>query len=136
MNRQTTNLLFALVALGAASVAPPVVRADYGWDGQRHISYQQNRDLFYNYYVGPQPSGTAAGMYVSPLPVPASVGHTYTTYQPFMPHEYLYHHKRSWYNHNPGAGWTRTKVRYSALGAWFQQSPIHISNLSTVPLDD
>ena len=27
-------------------------------------------------------------MYVSPLPVPPNVGHTYVTYQPFMPHEY------------------------------------------------
>ena len=52
------------------------------------ISYQDKRDLFANYYVGPQPSGTAAQMYVSPQPVPANVGHTYTTYQPLMPHEY------------------------------------------------
>ena len=51
-------------------------------------------------------------MYVSPLPVPANVGHTYTTYQPFMPHEYMYNHQRSYYTYNRGAGWTRTNVRY------------------------
>ena len=45
----------------------------------------------------PSPARTTtrrAQMYVSPLPVPANVGHTYTTYQPFMPHEYTYSHQR------------------------------------------
>jgi len=44
------------------------------------------------------------------------MGHTYTTYQPFMPHEYMYQHHRSYWTHNPGNGWTRTKVRYHAGG--------------------
>jgi hypothetical protein len=44
--------------------------------------------------------------------VPARVGHTWVTYQPFMPHEYLYKHDRAYYTHNPGAGWRRTNVRY------------------------
>jgi hypothetical protein len=57
-------------------------------------------------------------MYVSPRPVPPHVGHTYTTYQPFMPHEYLYHHHRSHYTYNPCAGWTRAKVRYNTHGLW------------------
>ena len=62
-----------------------------GWDGKRRISYQQQKDLFYNYYAQPGPYyNTPRQMYVSPLPVPANVGHTYTTYQPFMPHEYTY----------------------------------------------
>ena len=26
-----------------------------GWDGKRHISYQQQKDLFYNYYAQPGP---------------------------------------------------------------------------------
>ena len=69
-------------------------------------------DLFYNYYVGPAPSGTAAQLYESPLPTPPFVGHTWVTYQPFMPHEYLWRHNRSYYTYNPGAGWTRTNVRY------------------------
>jgi hypothetical protein len=87
---------------------------------KRTISYQGKTDLFANYYEGPQPSGRAASMYVSPLPIPANVGHTYTTYQPLMPHEYLYKHTRSHYSHAPGAGWTRTKVRYSTYGLRLQ----------------
>ena len=87
---------------------------------QRVISYQDKRDLFANYYVGPQPSGTAAQMYVSPQPVPANVGHTYTTYQPLMPHEYLNKHTRTHYAHTPGAGWTRAKVRYRTFGLKWQ----------------
>lgn len=87
---------------------------------KRIISYQDKRDLFYNYYEGPQPSGTAAQMYVAPLPVPAYVGHTYTTYQPLMPHEMMYHHCRSHYAHTPGAGWTRAKIRYGTYGLRFQ----------------
>ncbi len=87
---------------------------------KRHISYQDKNDLFANYYVGPNPSGTAAQMYISPLPVPPLVGHTYTTYQPWMPHEYLYKHTRSHYGYVPGSGWTRSKIRYRTAGLLFK----------------
>ena len=93
---------------------------------KRVISYQSKSDLFANYYEGPQPSGRTASMYVSPLPIPAHVGHTYTTYQPLMPHEYLYKHTRSHYSYVPGApcasggSWTRAKVRYSTYGLRLQ----------------
>lgn len=87
---------------------------------KRTISYQNKNDLFANYQVGPYPSGTAAQMYVSPLPVPPFVGHTYTTYQPWMPHEYLYKHCRSHYAYAPGCGWTRSKVRYGTFGLRIQ----------------
>ncbi len=104
-------LAFAVLSLTLPSKATAQLKA--GWDGKRHISYQQQKDLFYNYYAQPGPyNGAAAQMYVSPRPVPANVGHTYVTYQPFMPHEYLYKHERSYYTHNPGAGWRRTNVRY------------------------
>ena len=83
---------------------------------RKTISYQSKNDLFYNYYEGPNPSGVTAGMYVSPLPVPPHVGHTYFTYQPLMPHEYLYRHTRTHYSYQPCAGWTRTKVRYRTYG--------------------
>ena len=85
----------------------------HGWDGKRRISYQQQKDLFYNYYAQPGPFyNTPSKLYVSPQPVPTNVGHMYTTYQPFMPHEYTYRHQRAYYTYNPGAGWTRTNVRY------------------------
>lgn len=113
------------VATVAATVWPclPVssgtAHADYGWEGRRRISYQYSKDLFYNQYVGPGPGGVPAEMYVSPMPVPEHVGHTWGTYQPFYPHEYLYRHHRSWYNYHPGAGWTRTKVRYrTGFAGW------------------
>ena len=52
-------------------------------------------DLFYNYYVGPSVyGGQPAQLYVSPRPTPPFVGHTYITYQPLMPHEFLYKHCR------------------------------------------
>lgn len=87
---------------------------------KRVISYQNKSDLFANYQVGPNPSGTAAEMYISPRPVPPHVGHTYTTYQPLMPHELMYKHCRSHYAYTPGAGWTRSKVRYCTYGLKLQ----------------
>ena len=55
-------------------------------------------DVFYNFYVPPVPAGAYPGvgaqLYVSPRPVPPRVGHTWHTYPPFMPHEFLYKHRR------------------------------------------
>ncbi len=50
------------------------------------------RPLFSNRFSnGP---GTDAKLYVAPLPVPEWVGHTYTTYQPLQPSEWLNPHSR------------------------------------------
>jgi len=73
-------------------------------------------DLFYNYYVGPGPSGVAAGMYLAPKPVPPLVGHTYYTYQPFLPHEYMYRHARQYVrDYNGGRNRTHTRVHYGSF---------------------
>jgi len=117
MTRQITSVLAAVVAIAAFTTT---AQAEVGWSGKRPISFQRPNDLFYNYYVGPEPSGTAAEMYVSPMPVPERVGHTYGTYQPWYPHEMMYPHCRSYWTHHPGAGWTRTKVRYSNCGYYKQ----------------
>ena len=70
-------------------------------------------DLFYNYYVPPTCGGTGAELYISPRPIPPHVGHTFITYQPLMPHEFLYHHKRTYHRYyNGGQGLTRTSVKY------------------------
>ncbi len=70
-------------------------------------------DLFYNYYVNPSHGGMGAAMYLSPRPVPAYVGHTYITYQPLMPHEFLYRHHHKYHRYyNDGRGLTRTSVKY------------------------
>jgi len=111
--------------------------ADYGYGGHGHslpgmgyyghsgrlaqdahngnCNYRQygSPDLFYNYWAPANCGGVAASMYVSPRPVPAHVGHTYITYQPLMPHEFMYHHSRTYHRYyDNGAGLTRTSVRY------------------------
>jgi hypothetical protein len=68
-------------------------------------------DLFYNFYVHGPCGGYPAQMYVAPKPVPANVGHTYITYQPFMPHEFMYKHHRTYHQYyDGGRGLTRTKM--------------------------
>ena len=68
-------------------------------------------DLFYNFYVPPGPcGGPGAPLYVSPVPTPPVVGHTYYTYQPLMPHEFLYPHSRSYMRYHPDGRMTRTLV--------------------------
>lgn len=112
--------LALLTAWQALPFGSNVANAKHGWDGKRRISYQHQKDLFYNYYVGGTGGSAAAQLYESPLPTPPFVGHTYVTYQPFMPHEYMYRHMRSYYTYNPGAGWTRTNVRYRTGGNLLQ----------------
>lgn len=51
-------------------------------------------NLFYNFYATP---GVPAAMYPAPHPTPANIGHVYYTYQPFLPHEFLYPHARTYY---------------------------------------
>ncbi len=70
-------------------------------------------DLFYNFYVDQNCSSVGAQMYMAPGPVPAHVGHVYYTYQPMMPHELLYKHKRTYHRYyDQGRGLTRTHIRY------------------------
>jgi hypothetical protein len=70
-------------------------------------------ELFYNYYVPGTCGGNPAQLYLAPRPVPAYVGHTYFTYQPFMPHEQLYQHHRRYYRYyNGGRGLTRTCISW------------------------
>ncbi len=70
-------------------------------------------ELFYNYYVPGTCGGVPAQMYLSPRPVPPMVGHTYYTYQPFMPHELLYQHHRKYYRYyDNGRGLTRTHISW------------------------
>jgi hypothetical protein len=67
----------------------------------------------FNYYVHPGEAGrVGAQLYLSPRPTPPLVGHTYITYPPLMPHEFLYQHRRVYETYNPGSGMTRTRVRW------------------------
>jgi hypothetical protein len=70
-------------------------------------------DLFYNYYAPPVgPRSVGAELYVSPRPTPPMVGHTYITYPPLMPHEFLYKHARHYKTVHDDAANTRTTVRW------------------------
>lgn len=115
-HKMRLNKLSLLALAAAATWWQTAATAQANGPYDRTISYQNKGDLFYNFHEGPEPSGTTANMYISPMPVPANVGHTYTTYQPLMPHEYLYKHTRSHYTYNQGAGWTRSKIRYRTYG--------------------
>ncbi len=77
------------------------------------IRHSTPDDLFYNYYVPPVgPNSVGAELYVSPRPTPPRVGHTYITYQPLMPHEFLYKHHRHYTTIHPDAPRTRTSVHW------------------------
>lgn len=83
-----------------------------GHGGLNYRSYGQP-DLFHNQYTQGPANGVNAQMYVAPQPVPPSVGHTFYTYQPFMPHEMLYKHTDRFHNYyDNGRGMNRTKVHY------------------------
>jgi hypothetical protein len=70
-------------------------------------------DLFYNYYTQGNCNRANAQMYISPLPVPPNVGHTFNTYQPFYPEEMLYWHKDRFHNYyDDGRGMNRTRAVY------------------------
>jgi hypothetical protein len=70
-------------------------------------------DLFYNFYVPPvgYPS-VGAELYPCPRPTPPLVGWTYVTYQPLMPHEFLYHHHRHYKSYHSDTGPTRVSVSW------------------------
>jgi hypothetical protein len=71
-------------------------------------------DIFNNYYVGPSAhgGGIPAQLYVSPRPSPPFVGHTWITYPPLNPHEFLYKHCRKYHKYYRGGGYTESCVRY------------------------
>jgi hypothetical protein len=80
-------------------------------NGNCQYRFYGQPDLFYNYYAWPSCTGLGAELYVSPIPVPPHVGHTYITYQPLYPHEFMYPHHRTYHRYyNGGQGLNRTKV--------------------------
>lgn len=108
--------LCALVALGAllaaatASAQEPIPAATYPSSVSSTPFYTPATNLFYNYYAQP---GHPAAMYPAPLPAPPLVGHTYYTYQPAMPHEFLYPHRRTYTRPDGCGGYVRTEISWS-----------------------
>lgn len=102
MVRRMCWALVAVTAIAAPDVSQPNLSAQ-----------ARAADLFYNYYV---PSGGAGGaaaaMYPCPRPTPPLVGHTYVTYQPLMPHEFLHQHHRNYWRFHPDGRCTRTVVTW------------------------
>lgn len=93
----------AAVLLSAWCACSDSARAANGLSGPN--------DLFYNFYVAPVwEGGVGAQLYPAPRPTPPKVGHTYFTYQPFMPHELLYRHRRTYFRYHPTGQVTRTRV--------------------------
>ena len=111
MLRSGTMRRAALAVVVAAQVVMAVESSAVPIDGGVEAP---TPDVFYNFYVPPVPAGSAPGLgaqlYVSPRPVPPRVGHTWHTYPPFMPHEFLYKHRRR-YIRPAGVTGLRTDVR-------------------------
>jgi hypothetical protein len=99
-----------------ALVGAAVVLAMLGMIGSAQADgFRQSTpgDLFYNFYAAPMGcQSVGAQMYPCPRPTPAFVGHTYITYQPLMPHEFLYKHRRVYWTQHDDAPPTRTSVRW------------------------
>ncbi len=69
--------------------------------------------LFANQYTQGYANQTNAVMYISPVPVPEHVGHTYYTYQPLYPHEMMHLHSERYHSYyDQGRGLNRTGVHY------------------------
>jgi hypothetical protein len=108
------TLVAAIVLAAAAGLLASAASADdfgYGYDGY----YPGHPKLFRNYYVGGPGQGAPAQLYVSPRPTPPYVGHTWITYEPFMPHEFLYQHHRTYWAHHGDGTCTKTKVKWCAI---------------------
>jgi hypothetical protein len=101
-NLALISVMVLVIAWGLASAAHAEV-----------IRHSTPGDLFYNYYVPPVgPNSVGAELYLCPRPTPPLVGHTYITYQPLMPHEFLYKHARHYVTVHPDAPNTRTWVHW------------------------
>ncbi len=101
MVRTILRATLACLAIGcSASLLSSTAKADHP-------------DILYNFYNGPSlAGGVPAQLYISPRPTPPLVGHTYITYPPLMPHEFLYHHHRAYYKYYRNGGYTVARVRY------------------------
>jgi hypothetical protein len=105
MARQWLPLVFAIVCVAVVgSMLLPQARAEFPYEGPK--------DLFYNYYVPPGAGLVGAEMYLCPRPVPPLTGHTYITYPPLLPQEFLYKHHRTYRTVHPDAPATTTRVRW------------------------
>jgi hypothetical protein len=102
-------------AIAAAAIVGSLALGGKSAKAQDYCGPYSRPDLFYNYYVPPVNcggyGGVGAQLYPCPRPTPPLVGETYITYQPLMPAEFLYRHRRCYYRDNgPYAGVTKASV--------------------------
>jgi hypothetical protein len=94
----------------------PTVEVVEGYVGDMAPGIQRGYgqpDLFYNFYTQGAANRANAQMYLSPMPIPPNVGHTFYTYQPFYPHHMLYPHQNRFHrNYDCGRGMNRTRASY------------------------
>jgi hypothetical protein len=109
------NRTKSLAAVGAL-VLPLLWGIESGSIGQARAEGGRQStpdDLFYSYYVPPAgANGVGAELYLCPRPTPPMVGHTYITYQPLAPHEFLYRHSRTYKTPHEDAPTTTTRVHW------------------------
>ena len=117
------NKVFAAVAF-ATSIALASQSA------QAQIGPGNYPNHLFSQYTTQGNGGITAGQYVAPHPVPAHVGHQYTTYEPLMPHEMLYTHERNYYNYYNDNSYyggdgslNVTSVRWQSGGNSFRPMP-------------
>jgi hypothetical protein len=95
---------------GGGSASGYATNNGYGTWGHRQV-----QPLFDNYFTQGQANQADAALYISPVGVPGWVGHTYNTYQPLYPHQFLYTHKDKYHSYyDQGFGLNRTKAKYWA----------------------
>jgi hypothetical protein len=102
-----------IVSVDSCSYVGDLPKDGCGMVGMIHPRRYGRPDLFYNYYTQGHANQVNAQMYLSPLPVPPNVGHTFFTYQPFYPEEMLYWHKNRFHRYyDNGRGMNRTRATY------------------------
>ena len=121
MRRHTGLLTIAITCLSFAAAFSTAGLAEAADHGHGRSTCPQCRqtdygrpDLFANYYAQPYCGAAGAQIYPAPLStIPQHVGHTYYTYQPLMPHELMYAHKRTYHRYyDGGRGMSRTSVHW------------------------
>ena len=104
--RSSKTLLTCTVLVAICGVSGLAKAQEHGGVGPHLFAIQ---------YTQGYANQATAQMYISPVPVPPWVGHTYHTYQPLYPHELTYSHTHRYHSYYDGnRGLNRTRVHYYA----------------------
>jgi hypothetical protein len=114
-----SSLMAQCTNCGGGSSMPgsyvPMGMGSGGMDSYANMLGKGTQPLFNNYFTRGNANSAEAALYMSPVEVPGWVGHTYNTYQPLYPHQFLYqHHDRYHSYYDGGRGLNRTHASYYA----------------------